>query len=74
MTLYLSLFPVTVLKTVAGINHAVDAGDPTATVHLMLLPEACLTDIEEDETVWQRYQDKLASRKRKNASVSDFVF
>ncbi|XP_033633681.1 ras GTPase-activating-like protein IQGAP1 isoform X4 [Asterias rubens] len=57
-----------VLKTVAGINHAVDAGDPTATVHLMLLPEACLTDIEEDETVWQRYQDKLASRKRKNAS------
>ncbi|XP_038071617.1 ras GTPase-activating-like protein IQGAP1 isoform X2 [Patiria miniata] len=63
-----------VLGVVASINHAVEAGDADKTVQLMLQPQSCLEDVDEDEAVRQRYQDKLASRKRSNAGTgADYI-
>ncbi|XP_071844396.1 ras GTPase-activating-like protein IQGAP1 isoform X4 [Apostichopus japonicus] len=65
---------VKVLSAVSRINSAVDAGEPSETVNQLLQVEACIGDVDQEESVAQRYQESLETAKRRKAREGqDFV-
>ena len=59
----------TVLTAIAQINHILESEDAAATVAALLAPAACIAEVDDDETLQQRYQDALVARKRERMQV-----
>ncbi|XP_072038418.1 ras GTPase-activating-like protein IQGAP1 isoform X2 [Amphiura filiformis] len=65
---------VRVLTAIAQINHILESEDAGATVAALLAPYACINDVDDDETLQQRYHDALVSMKRQRVQEGvDFL-
>lgn len=59
---------VSVLSAVAAINKAVEVGDSEATLQTLCDPEACIPNLDEQNS--EKYQKALAASKNTKLGVS----